>query len=109
MKCRPGIFPTVASPAHYRIAFLACHASADADQKIRIGQFQVSHTSQVVKNLFLGFLPNRAGIEKDQVGIFRPVDRLISLRCMENIRHLVGVVLVHLTSESPYKNLFGHD
>ena len=56
-------------------AFLAGHAAADADDEIGVGLLEMAHPAEVVEHLFLRLLAHRAGVEQDDVGVFRRVGR----------------------------------
>ena len=89
-------------------AFLARDAAAHADEKVAPRLLQVFHAPEVVKYLFLRPLAHRAGVEQDQVRIFRLVGDLETFLDAQEIGHLVRVVLVHLAAECPDEELFRH-
>ena len=84
-------------------ALLAGHATADADQQIRIARLQPLPAAELVKHLFLGLLANGAGVEQDQVGLFRRRHGPIAVALPQGIRHPRRVVLVHLAALGLYE------
>ena len=88
-------------------AFLAGHAAAHADQHA-LG-LQVLHAAQVAEDLLLSLLAHRAGVEENQVGFVDVLRRLVAFGDIQNVRHLVRVVLVHLAAEGFDKKFFTHD
>jgi len=56
-----------------RRTFLARHAATHADQQIGVGQLKRAHPPQVGEHFFLGFFAYRAGVEQNDIGLFRPV------------------------------------
>ena len=89
-------------------AFLAPDTAAHSDEKVAPRLLQVFHAPEIVKYLFLRPLAHRAGVEQDQVRIFRLVGDLEAFRRAQQVRHLVRVVLVHLAAECPNEQLFRH-
>ena len=78
-------------------AFLAGHAAADADQHALL--LQVLDAAEIAEDLLLRLLAHRAGVEEDQVGLFRVVGRRVALGGLHDVGHLVRVVFVHLAAE----------
>jgi hypothetical protein len=80
-------------------ALLAGDATADADDEVGVRLLQMTHPAEVVEHLFLGLLAHRAGVEEDDVGVFRRAGRGQPFGRIEHVGHLVRVVLVHLAAE----------
>ena len=93
---------------HYFCAFLAGDATPYAYEKIRVGRFKMPDASQIMKYLFLGFLPHRAGVEQDHIGLGGIICFFHALRVMQHVRHLVRVVLVHLAAKRFNIKFFSH-
>ena len=88
------------------LAFLARHATADANQGAAL--FQVLDAAQVREHLFLRLFAHRTGVEQDQVGLFHVVGLRVALRRAEHVAHLVRVVLVHLAAVGFDEYFFAH-
>ena len=91
-----------------RLAFLACHTAADADQQIGVLQFEVPDSSQVMEYLLLRLFAHRAGIEQDDIGVFGRACFYDVLAHREHIGHLVRVVFVHLATEGADEQFLHH-
>ena len=89
-----------------RGAFLARDAAADADQHA-LG-FEMLDTPEIAEHLLLRLLAHRAGVEEDQVSLLDIGGRLVALRGMQHVGHLVRVVLVHLAAEGLDEDSFRH-
>jgi hypothetical protein len=57
----------------------------------------VAQRAELGEDLVLRLLSNGAGIEQDQVGVFRAIRELVAL-LLEQAGHPLGVVLVHLAA-----------
>ena len=90
-------------------AFLGGHAAAHADQQIRIGALELLQPAQVGKHFFLGFFAHGAGVEQDDVGVFRRVGADQAIGGAQDVGHLVRVVLVHLAAEGFDEDFFLHE
>ena len=55
--------------------------------------------AELREHLLLRLLAHRAGVEQQDVGLRRIVGQLVALRLAQHVRHLGGVVLVHLAAE----------
>ena len=91
-----------------RRAFLARHAAADADDQIRVRFLQLAHAAEVGEDFLLRFFAHRAGVEENDVRVFRRVRLDEPFSRAEYVDHLVGVVLVHLAAKGLYINFLGH-
>ena len=91
-----------------RRAFLARHAAAHADDQVRIRFLQLAHAAEVGEDFFLRLFAHRAGVEENDVRVFRRVGLDEAFRRAEYVDHLVGVVLVHLAAKGLYINFLGH-
>ena len=91
-----------------RRAFLARHAAAHADDQVRIRFLQLARAAEVGEDFFLRFFAHRAGVEENDVRVFRRVGLDEAFSRTEYVDHLVGVVLVHLAAEGLYINFLGH-
>ncbi len=90
------------------LTFLAGDTAADADHQF--GPFLLPRppAAEFGKDLFLRFLPDRTGIDQQQIrvlGIFR---QRIPMRFPQHVRHLVRVVLVHLAAHGLDEKFFRH-
>ena len=90
------------------LALLAGYAAAHPDDQARLVLLPVLPTAQQGKHFLLSLFPDGAGIEQQQVGIFRHVHRFQAVGLPEHVLHLAGVVLVHLASEGFDVQLAGH-
>src|SRR5258706_6785854 len=82
-----------------RAAFLARDAAADRDHQPGFGALQVPHAPQIGEQLLLRLLAHRAGVEHDEVRIFRTLRALHTVSGAQHVGDLVRVVLVHLAAE----------
>ena len=64
-----------------------------------LAPLQAFDASQIVKHLFLGLSPHRAGVEQDDIGLCRLVGLLHALRRRSTSAILSRVVLVHLAAK----------
>ena len=51
-------------------AFLLCDAAADPDEEGGSPALEGAHPTEVVVDLLLGLVPNGAGVQEDEVGLF---------------------------------------
>ena len=91
-----------------RRAFLAGDAAADADHQVGFGELEQSHPAEVVEDTLLRFLAHRAGVEQNDVGVFRRVGLDDVFRRGEYVGDFVRIVLVHLAPESADEQFFCH-
>ena len=56
--------------------FLTGHTAAHSDNEVRIFLFQLFPAPQLVKDFFLGFFADGAGIEQDDVSVLRTIGLL---------------------------------
>ena len=89
--------------------FLAGDAAADANDQIGLEFFQFTHPTQVAKHFLLCFFAYRAGIEQNDIGLFRFVSFFKPFAGMEDVNHFVRVILVHLAAKSLDIKFFCHD
>jgi hypothetical protein len=73
------------------------HAAHDPDDQIRPLALEMAQDPQLREDLVFSFLSDRAGIEQDQVGVFRAIRELVPL-LLEQAGHSLGVILVHLAA-----------
>src|SRR6185369_12639152 len=59
----------------------------------------VLHASEVREHLLLRLFAHRAGVEDDEVGVFRALGRLHAVALAQHVGDPVRVVLVHLAAE----------
>ena len=85
-------------------ALLAGDAAAHTDQ--HAFGLQVLDAAEVAEHFLLRLLAHRAGVEQDQVGLVDVARRLVTLRSVQHVGHLVRVVLVHLATESLDEDFF---
>ena len=90
------------------IALLAGDAAADADHQVRVELLQVADPAEVVEHLLLRLLAHRAGVEQDDVGLFRLVGPDDAFGGVEHVGHLVRIVLIHLAPEGADEQFLGH-
>ncbi len=83
------------------------HAPHHPDDQVGPRALQVLEGAELGVHLVLGLLPDRTGVEEDQVGVVGPVGQLIRL-ALEQAGDPLGVVLVHLTTIRDQVKL-GHD
>ena len=91
-----------------RLAFLAGHAAADADDQLRVALLEALPAAQLVEHLFLGFFADRAGVEQQHIRVFRIVRGFQIVGGLQQIDHAGGVVLVHLAAVGLDKEFLGH-
>src|SRR5262245_13635535 len=84
-------------------------AASDSDQRVAalaspllLGE---PHAPELRINLLRGFLADMAGVENDEVGLRRIVDRQVACGS-ERFRHPLGIVFVHLAAEGLDMNAF---
>ena len=75
-----------------------CPAAADADGPRGIFCLEALGMAEVSHEAIVGLLPNRAGVEQDQVRLVLTIGLVIAQRVQHPL-HPLGVVLVHLTAE----------
>src|SRR5215468_661962 len=73
------------------------HAPHDADHEIGARALEVFELAQPREDLVLGLLPDRAGVEEDQIGVLRHFRELVAL-LLEQTGDALGIVLVHLAA-----------
>ncbi len=86
-------------------AFLTGNAPAHADQQPRLAGLERPPPAQLVKDLLLSFFADGAGIQQDQIRVFRLGDELVPLALPQQIGHASRVVLVHLATVGFYVEL----
>ena len=86
--------------------FLARHAAADADDELRTRLLQLAQAAKGVKHALLRVFPDRAGIEQDDIGQGGIVGLFERFGRVQDVGHLVRVVLVHLAAVSADIKLF---
>ena len=52
-----------------RLAFLGSHTATHADDHFRLFAFQLFPAAKLVEHLLLGFFPNGAGVQQQDVGV----------------------------------------
>ena len=90
------------------IAFLTGDTATNTNNQIWFLFFELSPTTQLMKELFLGLFPNRTGIHQKDISLFRVVRQFQSMSLAEQISHTGGIVLVHLTTVSLDIQFFAH-
>jgi hypothetical protein len=73
------------------------HASHHAHDHVRPPRLDLAQFAELREDLVFGLLADRAGVEEDEVGVRFVFGQLVRLR-LEQPRHPLGVVLVHLTA-----------
>ncbi len=89
-------------------ALLARHAAADADHQPRALGLERLPAPELREHLLLRLLAHGAGVEQDEVRLLGGTHALVAALGTEHLRHLRGVVLVHLTAVGVYVNLGRH-
>ena len=85
-------------------AFLLCHASEDPENLALRLVFLV--IGKPVKNFLFGFVADRAGVVKDEAGLFDGRNLAVPLP-HQRADHLFGVMHIHLATEGfEVKRLF---
>ena len=80
-------------------ALLLRHASRNGDERpVARLPLEVAELAQTRIELLLGALPHAAGVDDDDVGLQSSTVRLVTGR-LEQPRHLLGIVEVHLAAE----------
>ena len=79
-----------------------------ADHQVGLGELERAHPTEVVEDALLRLLAHRAGVEKDDVGVFRRVGLDDVFRRCEYVGDFVRIVLVHLAPESADEQFFCH-
>jgi hypothetical protein len=95
-------------PADNTIAFLACDTAADANDDAGSGLFQHLPAPEQREYFLLRFFPHGTGIQQQDIRIFRRIHRFHAVGVPEHIRHLGGIILIHLTAECLYVKFAGH-
>ena len=90
-----------------RGAFLARDAAADRDHQTGLRALEMPHAAEIGEHLLLRLLAHRAGIEDDQIRVFRALGPLHAFSRAQDVGDLVRVVLVHLAAEGAQIEL-GH-
>ena len=86
-------------PAEQRAAFLLRHAAGDRhDRIVPLLAGQLTQLAEARVELLFRALPHAAGVDDDDVGIRRVVGRF-EAGLLEQPRHALGVVHVHLAAE----------
>ena len=80
--------------------FLLRDAAADADDEPGLDALAREQDAELRVQPVLGLLADRAGVDQDHVRVIGPVTRL-ETRVVQQVRHLLGIVLVHLAPEGP--------
>ena len=88
----------VGCPRVDRRAFLTGDAAADPDNQLRSGLLQRLPATQLMKDLLLGLLADRAGVEEQYIGLVFAIRGLKPVALDEEILHSRGIVFVHLTT-----------
>ncbi len=91
-----------------RLALLAGHAAAHADNQLRALLLQLAPLSQLREHLFLRLFADRAGVEQQHVRLFGRRCQLQTMGVGEHVHHLGGIVLVHLAPVGFDKYFSGH-
>ncbi len=99
----------IGGPLADALALLLRHAAPHADEGSRAGFLDGAPSAELGEHLLLGLLPHRAGVEQEDVGLFRPLGDLHAQSLAQQIHHSGGVVLVHLAAEGTDVQLSGHD
>jgi hypothetical protein len=86
---------------------LAGNATAHTDHEIGIECFEVFDTTQIGKNFFLRFFSHGTGVEQNDVSVFGVLCDDNATFLSQNIKHFVGVVLIHLTAKGADEYFFG--
>ena len=84
-------------PAQHRVAVLLGQATADGDLHVRIGLLARRQVAEVAVELVVGVLPDRAGVEHDDVGVGTVGGAPVSGGLQQPGQPL-GVVHVHLAA-----------
>ena len=90
------------------LALLAGDAATHADDQAGAGLLPLAPATELREDLLLCFLAHRAGVQQQHIGLLRNVGGDQAMRSQEYVRHLGGVVLVHLTTEGLDVELAGH-
>jgi hypothetical protein len=80
------------------LSSLLSHATGDAHDHVGVVLLELVKAPHDAVGLLLRFLPDRAGIDQDNVGLLPPLRLLISVLFQQG-EHSLGVMLVHLTTE----------
>ena len=82
-----------------RVAFLLRDAAGDRDDRVvAVSRRQLPELAEPRVQLLLGALADAAGVDDDDVGVAVVVGRLVA-GLLEQPRHALGVVDVHLAAE----------
>src|SRR5271166_2806705 len=107
-RLRPEHDVDIRRALHDRRALLAGNAATDANDEVRVRRLQGAHAAEVVKNPLLRLFSHRAGVEQYDVGLFGAIGQVESLGFVQQVGHLVRVVLVHLATEGADVELLRH-
>ncbi len=83
-----------------RLALLAGHATADANDQSRAGMLEMAPLAELREHLLLRLLADRTGVEQQHVGLLGCAGQGEAVGGGEQLGHACRVVLVHLTAES---------
>ncbi len=86
----------------YTFAVFLRHAATDGDLHPRVAGLRPFQAPQIAPEAFVGVLANRAGVDDDDIGLFRNVGRRHAVG-VEQTTDAFGVVLVHLATERAYE------
>ena len=91
-----------------RVAFLLRHAAGDGDERPAPGLLaEHAQLAEPRIELLLGVLADAAGVDDDDVGVALVVGRLVA-GLLQQARHPLGVVDVHLAAERLDEVFLGH-
>ena len=92
-------------PFQYARSKLLCHASADADEQPGTFSLQTGHTTEKAEHFLFGFLPDRTGVDNNQVRFCSLSGLRIVQRC-QLLFDPAGVINVHLAADGLYVEFF---
>src|SRR5690606_3743834 len=83
-----------------QLPVLLGRTAADDQQSLRVGVLELLEMAQSSVEAVVGVLTDRAGVDEDNIGGFHIVGGSHAVE-LEQPGDALGVVLVHLTAESP--------
>ena len=93
------------SPLQQFLAELLGQATADADNQIRLILFQQREAPQLAVNLLVGFFPDAAGVDEDDIRLGRAIRFNVTVGLQKG-HDLFRIVDIHLTTECLYIKFF---
>ena len=96
-------------PLPQGLALLAGDTAADTDHQVRPLLLEGPPAPQGGKDLLLGLLADRAGIQQQDIRLLRAGNQFQAMGLPQHVRHARGIVLVHLAAVGLDIKLLHHE